>query len=158
MVVKCSDCLTRFCKRTWTVGKVVVLSFHTRYILYIFKTMLQIKQGTLAKLLSLKFPRKIVTCMHRYSNIFVTFFSFLLTHLSHNLSFLFFVSHFQNNKEPFNKAFLMNVGFLESLRFNEWDCFVHHDVDHIPLSYANYYGCGQMPRHFMSGEDTWDYK
>ncbi|XP_071807231.1 LOW QUALITY PROTEIN: beta-1,4-galactosyltransferase 6-like [Asterias amurensis] len=64
----------------------------------------------------------------------------------------------QNNKEPFNKAFLMNVGFLESLRFNEWDCFVHHDVDHIPLSYANYYGCGQMPRHFMSGEDTWDYK
>ncbi|XP_022090209.1 beta-1,4-galactosyltransferase 6-like isoform X2 [Acanthaster planci] len=64
----------------------------------------------------------------------------------------------QNNNEPFNKAFLMNVGFLESLRFQDWDCVVHHDVDHVPLSYANYYGCGEMPRHFMSGEDTWDYK
>ncbi|XP_038057458.1 beta-1,4-galactosyltransferase 6-like isoform X2 [Patiria miniata] len=64
----------------------------------------------------------------------------------------------QSNDEAFNKAFLMNVGFLESLRFQDWDCVVHHDVDHIPLSYANYYGCGEMPRHFMSGEDTWDYK
>ena len=52
----------------------------------------------------------------------------------------------------------MNVGFLEALNYTLFDCFIFHDVDHIPLNYGNYYGCGGMPRHFISGVDRWKYK
>ena len=31
----------------------------------------------------------------------------------------------------------MNVGFLESLKFNKWDCFMLHDVDLLPMDEKN---------------------
>ena len=74
--------------------------------------------------------------------------------ISHTLSVL----AYQNNSLAFNRAMLMNVGFLESLNFSKWDCFIFHDVDHVPLSDLNYYGCSGMPRHFLSGADRWKYK
>ncbi|XP_071480737.1 beta-1,4-galactosyltransferase 5-like [Diadema antillarum] len=64
----------------------------------------------------------------------------------------------QANQELFNRAMLMNVGFLEALNFTDYDCFIFHDVDHIPLDDHNYYGCSGMPRHFLSGADRWNYK
>ncbi|KAJ8037294.1 Beta-1,4-galactosyltransferase 5 [Holothuria leucospilota] len=64
----------------------------------------------------------------------------------------------QANELEFNRAMLMNVGYLETLNFTQWDCYIFHDVDHIPLSYGNYYGCSCMPKHFISGDDIWDYK
>lgn len=64
----------------------------------------------------------------------------------------------QANALAFNRAMLMNIGFAEALNFTRWDCFIFHDVDHIPLNYANYYGCSHMPRHFLSGADRWGYK
>ncbi|XP_071478336.1 beta-1,4-galactosyltransferase 5-like [Diadema antillarum] len=64
----------------------------------------------------------------------------------------------QANSLRFNRAMLMNVGFAEALNFTTYDCFIFHDVDHIPLSYGNYYGCSAMPRHFVSGVDRWKYK
>ncbi|XP_033626151.1 uncharacterized protein LOC117289235 isoform X2 [Asterias rubens] len=73
------------------------------------------------------------------------------------LEFAFYVVE-QNNSLAFNRAMLMNVGFLESLNFSKWDCFIFHDVDHVPLSDLNYYGCSGMPRHFLSGADRWKYK
>ncbi|XP_038066318.1 uncharacterized protein LOC119736373 [Patiria miniata] len=73
------------------------------------------------------------------------------------LEFAFFVVH-QDNRLEFNRAMLMNVGFAESLNFSKWDCFIFHDVDHIPISDFNYYGCSGMPRHFVSGVDKWKYK
>ncbi|XP_072020708.1 uncharacterized protein [Amphiura filiformis] len=73
------------------------------------------------------------------------------------LEFGFYVAE-QANKLNFNRAMLMNVGFLESLNFSKWDCFIFHDVDHIPISDNNYYGCSGMPRHFLSGADRWQYK
>ncbi|XP_072020831.1 beta-1,4-galactosyltransferase 6-like [Amphiura filiformis] len=72
------------------------------------------------------------------------------------LEFGFYVSE-QANDLNFNKAMLMNVGFLEALNFSNWDCFIVHDVDHVPLSDYNYYGCSGMPRHFLSGADRWNY-
>ncbi|KAJ8037295.1 Beta-1,4-galactosyltransferase 5 [Holothuria leucospilota] len=69
---------------------------------------------------------------------------------------IFFVE--QANELQFNRAMLMNVGYLEALNFTQWDCFIFHDVDHIPLSYGNYYGCSSMPKHFLSGADRWGYK
>ncbi|XP_022088270.1 beta-1,4-galactosyltransferase 6-like [Acanthaster planci] len=63
----------------------------------------------------------------------------------------------QENDLNFNRATLMNVGFMESLNMSHWDCFVFHDVDHVPLSDLNYYGCSNMPRHFISGDSVWNY-
>ncbi|XP_071793095.1 beta-1,4-galactosyltransferase 4-like [Asterias amurensis] len=59
----------------------------------------------------------------------------------------------QAGVEPFNRAMLFNVGFLESLNFTQWDCVVMHDVDHIPQSDFNPYGCVDMPRHFIGHSD-----
>ncbi|XP_022093697.1 beta-1,4-galactosyltransferase 6-like isoform X2 [Acanthaster planci] len=64
----------------------------------------------------------------------------------------------QANGLDFNRAMLMNVGFQQALNFSRWDCFIFHDVDHLPLNNANYYGCSHMPRHFISGADRWNYK
>ena len=53
---------------------------------------------------------------------------------------------------------LLNVGFVEALKFYNFDCFVFHDVDHIPENDRNYYGCDGMPRHFTEQLDIHDYK
>ena len=53
---------------------------------------------------------------------------------------------------------LLNVGYLESLKYDEWDCFILHDVDHVPLSEINNYGCENMPRRLISGADRWNYR
>ncbi|XP_071503504.1 beta-1,4-galactosyltransferase 5-like [Diadema antillarum] len=73
------------------------------------------------------------------------------------LEFSFFIIE-QANQDLFNRAMLMNVGFLEALNFTNYDCFIFHDVDHVPLDDHNYYGCSGMPRHFLSGADRWKYK
>lgn len=50
----------------------------------------------------------------------------------------------------FNRAKLMNVGFVEALKLYEWDCFVFHDVDLLPLDDRNLYTCPDQPRHMVS--------
>jgi len=74
-----------------------------------------------------------------------------------HLSFTVFVVE-QRGQYPFNRAMLLNVGFLEALKFYNFDCFVFHDVDHIPENDRNYYGCDGMPRHFTEQLDIHDYK
>ncbi|XP_059922266.1 beta-1,4-galactosyltransferase 5-like, partial [Gadus macrocephalus] len=49
------------------------------------------------------------------------------------------------------------TGFLEAMKDLAWDCLVFHDVDHIPENDRNYYGCGQMPRHFAAKLDKYMY-
>lgn len=43
----------------------------------------------------------------------------------------------------FNKGISMNVGFVESLKEEDYDCFIFHDVDLIPENDANMYGCNR---------------
>ena len=45
----------------------------------------------------------------------------------------------------------MNIGYIEALEFNDFDCVVFHDVDHLAVNVGNYYGCENMPKHFESG-------
>lgn len=40
---------------------------------------------------------------------------------------IFVVNQVDNN--PFNRAKLLNVGFMEALKMYDWECFVFHDVD-----------------------------
>jgi hypothetical protein len=35
----------------------------------------------------------------------------------------------QSKEDLFNRGALMNVGFKESLKFDNFDCYVFHDVD-----------------------------
>eukprot|EP00063_Salmo_salar_P003899 XP_013978734.1 PREDICTED: beta-1,4-galactosyltransferase 6-like isoform X1 [Salmo salar] len=72
------------------------------------------------------------------------------------LQFAYYVIE-QSGTQPFNRAMLFNVGFLEAMKDLDWDCLVFHDVDHIPENDRNYYGCGQMPRHFAAKLDKYMY-
>ncbi|KAF6302691.1 beta-1,4-galactosyltransferase 6 [Rhinolophus ferrumequinum] len=59
--------------------------------------------------------------------------------------------------QPFNRAMLFNVGFQEAMKDSVWDCVIFHDVDHLPENDRNYYGCGEMPRHFAAKLDKYMY-
>lgn len=58
----------------------------------------------------------------------------------------------------FNRAAIMNVGVAESLKLANWDCFIFHDIDLIPLDDRNLYTCPDQPRHMSVAVDTLNYK
>ncbi|CAL1530418.1 unnamed protein product [Lymnaea stagnalis] len=58
----------------------------------------------------------------------------------------------------FNRAALFNVGFIEALKLDSFDCFIFHDVDLIPLNDRNLYRCDEHPMHFAVAMDKYEYK
>ncbi|EDV37532.1 uncharacterized protein Dana_GF13490 [Drosophila ananassae] len=64
----------------------------------------------------------------------------------------------QTNGKPFNRAAMMNIGFLEALKVFQWDCFIFHDVDLLPLDDRNLYNCPRQPRHMSVAIDTLNFK
>lgn len=64
----------------------------------------------------------------------------------------------QSSDGSFNRAKLMNVGYVEALKLYEWDCFVFHDVDLLPLDDRNLYTCPDQPRHMSVAVDTFGFK
>ena len=80
-----------------------------------------------------------------------------INHISQKV--LFLQIPLQLYKDPFNRAGLFNVGFVEALKLNEeFDCFVFTDVDLLPEDDHNYYGCPNSPRHMSVGVDKFNYK
>jgi len=63
-----------------------------------------------------------------------------------------------SKEEPFNRAMLFNVGFMEASKRGEFDCFIFHDVDLIPENDYNLYNCPQQPRHMSVAVDKMKYK
>ena len=57
----------------------------------------------------------------------------------------------------FNRAMLMNIGYRESLKDYDWQCFVFHDVDLVPEDERNIYSCPTYPRHMSANVNTFDY-
>ncbi|KAG7164244.1 beta-1,4-galactosyltransferase 4-like [Homarus americanus] len=53
----------------------------------------------------------------------------------------------QDGTELFNRARLLNVGFLESHKEGPWDCYAFHDVDMLPENDYHLYHCSAQPRH-----------
>jgi hypothetical protein len=45
---------------------------------------------------------------------------------------------FQNGVSKFNRAMLMNIGFVEALKIYDYQCFIFHDVDLIPETNKTY--------------------
>ena len=60
--------------------------------------------------------------------------------------------------QTFNRAKLMNVGFMESLKVYDWQCFIFHDVDLLPEDDRNLYTCPEQPRHMSVAIDKFKYE
>ncbi|CAH0720434.1 unnamed protein product, partial [Brenthis ino] len=66
----------------------------------------------------------------------------------------------QEGNSDFNRAKLMNVGFVESqkLKPGGWQCFIFHDIDLLPLDSRNLYSCPRQPRHMSASIDKLNFK
>ncbi|CAF0740355.1 unnamed protein product [Adineta steineri] len=64
----------------------------------------------------------------------------------------------QHGQQPFNRAALFNVGFLEAMKLYSFDCFIFHDVDLLPEDLRNVYKCGEKPRHMSVAVDKFNYR
>ncbi|CAH8498861.1 unnamed protein product [Dicrocoelium dendriticum] len=64
----------------------------------------------------------------------------------------------QVGKTIFNRAALFNVGFLESDRLAQFDCFIFHDVDLLPQDDRIPYRCTEQPIHLSVALDRYNYK
>ncbi|KAM3624218.1 uncharacterized protein V6R79_020727 [Siganus canaliculatus] len=64
----------------------------------------------------------------------------------------------QDGEESFNRAKLMNVGYAESLKEYDYNCFVFSDVDLIPMDDRNTYSCFSQPRHLSAFVDKFGFR
>lgn len=64
----------------------------------------------------------------------------------------------QDGDGAFNRAMLMNIGFKEALKIDDFDCFIFHDVDLLPEDDRNLYTCPIQPRHMSVAVDIFKYK
>ncbi|CAL8267514.1 unnamed protein product [Merluccius merluccius] len=64
----------------------------------------------------------------------------------------------QAGDATFNRAKLLNVGYLEALKDHDWDCFIFHDVDLVPENDRNLYMCDSQPKHMVVGRNATGYK
>lgn len=69
---------------------------------------------------------------------------------------IYVIEQYGNYK--FNRAKLMNVGFLEAMKQYDYECFIFHDVDLIPEDDRNLYTCPEMPRHMSVAVDKFSYR
>lgn len=67
---------------------------------------------------------------------------------------------FQTPGFRFNKGALFNVGVVEALKQQQqFDCFVFHDADILPMDDRNLYDCPRVnPRHLAAAVDTNEFK
>ncbi|XP_041843889.1 beta-1,4-galactosyltransferase 3 [Melanotaenia boesemani] len=73
------------------------------------------------------------------------------------LSYGIYVIH-QAGNYTFNRAKLMNAGFREAMKEEDWDCLFFHDVDLIPEDDRNMYVCDANPKHAAIAMDKFGYK
>ncbi|CAM9662000.1 unnamed protein product [Lampetra fluviatilis] len=57
----------------------------------------------------------------------------------------------------FNRAKLMNIGYVEALKDAPYDCFIFSDVDLVPMDDRNLYRCYDNPRHFSVAMDKFGF-
>ncbi|THD18282.1 Beta-1 4-N-acetylgalactosaminyltransferase bre-4 [Fasciola hepatica] len=74
-----------------------------------------------------------------------------------NVRFTIFVIEQMSNTR-FNRALLFNVGFIESKRIGNFDCYIFHDVDLLPADLRVPYSCGSQPVHLAASMDKFGYR
>ncbi|KAB1283953.1 Beta-1; 4-galactosyltransferase 4 [Camelus dromedarius] len=91
---------------------------------------------------------------------------YLLKHLHpflqrQQLEYGVYIIHQENamaGSKKFNRAKLLNVGYLEALKEENWDCFIFHDVDLVPENDLNLYKCEDQPKHLVVGRNSTGYR
>ncbi|KAM4704069.1 beta-1,4-galactosyltransferase 3-like [Rhinophrynus dorsalis] len=73
------------------------------------------------------------------------------------LNYGIYIIH-QAGNFTFNRAKLLNVGFKEAMKDEDWDCMFFHDVDLIPEDDRNMYTCDKYPKHASIAMDKFGYK
>ncbi|XP_012935857.2 beta-N-acetyl-D-glucosaminide beta-1,4-N-acetylglucosaminyl-transferase, partial [Aplysia californica] len=63
----------------------------------------------------------------------------------------------QDMPTTFNRGMLFNVGFLEAEKIDNFDCFIFHDVDMLPLNDHCFYRCSSNPKHLTAAVSKWKY-
>ncbi|XP_037829031.1 beta-1,4-galactosyltransferase 1-like isoform X2 [Kryptolebias marmoratus] len=63
----------------------------------------------------------------------------------------------QDGDGVFNRAKLLNAGYMEALKDYDYECFVFSDVDLVPLDDRNLYRCFNQPRHLAVGMDKFNF-
>ena len=64
----------------------------------------------------------------------------------------------QTDSNTFNRAMLMNIGFVEAMKDRNWTCAIFHDVDLLPEDDRNLYSCPDQPRHLSVAVDKFKYR
>lgn len=64
----------------------------------------------------------------------------------------------QDGDATFNRAKLLNIGYMEALKDYDYECFVFSDVDLIPMDDRNTYKCFSQPRHLSVAMDKFGFK
>ncbi|KAM8939277.1 beta-1,4-galactosyltransferase 1-like [Pelodytes ibericus] len=64
----------------------------------------------------------------------------------------------QSQNTTFNRAKLMNVGFMEAIKVYNYNCFIFSDVDIIPMDLRNLYRCSKNPKHMANSLDKFNFK
>ncbi|XP_029957006.1 beta-1,4-galactosyltransferase 4 [Salarias fasciatus] len=64
----------------------------------------------------------------------------------------------QAGDATFNRAKLLNIGYLEALKDYNFECFIFHDVDLVPENDHNLYVCEDQPKHLVVGRNATGYK
>ncbi|XP_055895831.1 beta-N-acetyl-D-glucosaminide beta-1,4-N-acetylglucosaminyl-transferase-like [Biomphalaria glabrata] len=73
------------------------------------------------------------------------------------LDFCVFVIE-QMSRNEFNKSLLTNVGYIEALKIDDFDCFIFHDVDLVPIDDRNIYRCHtDGPVHMAAAINKFNY-
>ncbi|GFO37473.1 beta-1,4-galactosyltransferase 1 [Plakobranchus ocellatus] len=98
----------------------------------------------------------ILPCRNRTAHLNILLNNLLKILIKQKLDFTVFVID-QEFPTTFNRGMLFNVGYLEALKRDDYDCFIFHDVDMIPTNDFCLYKCTHNPRHFLSGVSKWHY-
>ncbi|XP_023930874.1 beta-1,4-galactosyltransferase 2 [Lingula anatina] len=64
----------------------------------------------------------------------------------------------QHVRTLFNRAMLMNIGFVEAGKIEDYDCFIFHDVDLLAENELNMYTCTEKPTHMSVAIDKYNYR
>ena len=52
----------------------------------------------------------------------------------------------------------MNIGFIEAMKDDKYDCVVFHDVDLLPEDDRLLYSCIDTPKHLSVAIDKYSYR
>uniref|UniRef100_A0A0B7B2K3 Beta-1,4-galactosyltransferase n=1 Tax=Arion vulgaris TaxID=1028688 RepID=A0A0B7B2K3_9EUPU len=98
----------------------------------------------------------IIPYRNRHSHLHILLNNLLPVLIRQKRDFRIFVIE-QAPPTTFNRGMLFNIGYLEALKIDNFDCFIFHDVDMILVNDKCIYKCAKNPRHMPAAISKWKY-